>query len=110
MFCSGAALVCHVLRVVELKEQLDVSFSCNFSTRVNDTHLFVALNDHWIEETTSFKKSKNFLTQILMTTCPSANEADYHSTACFYERDTCVNFRHELLGVRDDQFSRNALR
>ena len=24
LFCSGAALVCHVLRVVELKEQLEV--------------------------------------------------------------------------------------
>ena len=32
----------------------------NFSTYVNDTHLFVALNDHWIEETISFKNVAGF--------------------------------------------------
>ena len=60
-----------------------VSFACNFSTHVNDTHLFVALNDRWIEETTSFKMSQDFLRQILVTTFPSAHEADHYSTERF---------------------------
>ena len=62
-----------------------------FYTRLG-THLFVALNDHWIEETNSFKTSQDFLRQILVTTFPSAHEADHHSTARFHECDTWLSF------------------
>ena len=48
-----------------------VSFACNFSTHVNDTHLFVALNDDRIEETVSFKMSQDFLRQVIITTFPA---------------------------------------
>ena len=54
--------------------------------------LFVALNDHWIEETISFKMSQDFLRQTLVTTFPSSHEADHHSTARFHECDTWLNF------------------
>ena len=69
-----------------------VSFACNFSTHVNDTHLFVTLNNYWIEETISFKMSKDFLRQVLITTFPGAHEADHHSTARFHECDTWLSF------------------
>ena len=71
-----------------------ISFGCNFSTHVNDTHLFVALNDDRIEETVSFKKkmSQDFLRQVLITTFPSAHEADHYSTARFHECDTWLSF------------------
>ena len=35
------------------------------SAHVNDTHLFVALNDDWIEEIVNFKMSQDFLRQVL---------------------------------------------
>ena len=69
-----------------------VSFACNFSTHVNDTHLFVALNDHWIQETVSLKMSQDFLRQVLITTFPSAHEAGHYSTARFHECDTWLSF------------------
>ena len=69
-----------------------VSFVCNFSTHVNDTHLFVAVKDDRIEETVSFKMSQDFLRQILKTTFPSAHEADHHSTARFHECDAWLSF------------------
>ena len=69
-----------------------VSFACNFSTHVNDTHLFVVLNDDRIEETVSFKMSQDFLRQVLITSFPGAHEADHHSTARFYECDTWLTF------------------
>ena len=69
-----------------------VSFACNFSTHVNDTHLFVALNDHWIEETISFNMSQDFLRQILVTTFPSAHEADHYCTARLHECDAWLSF------------------
>ena len=45
-----------------------VSFACNFYAHVNDTHLFVALKDDWIEETVSFKMLQDFLRQVLTHT------------------------------------------
>ena len=69
-----------------------VSFACNFSTHVNDTHLFVTLNDHWVEETVSFKMSQDFLRQVLITSFPGAHEADHYSTARFHESDTWLSF------------------
>ena len=62
------------------------------STHVNDTHLFVALNDHLIEETVSFKMSQDFLRQILITTFPGAHEADGYSTARLHECGTWLCF------------------
>ena len=62
-----------------------VSFACNCSAHVNDTHLFVALKGDWIEETVSFKMSQDFLRQVLINTFPSAHEADHHSTARFHD-------------------------
>ena len=50
-----------------------VSFACNFSAHVNDTHLFVALKDDWIEVTVSFKLLQGFLRQVLITTFPRAH-------------------------------------
>ena len=69
-----------------------VSFACNFSTHVNGAHLFVALNDHWIEETINFKMSQEFLRQVLITTFPSAHEADHYSTGRFHECDAWLSF------------------
>ena len=69
-----------------------VSFACNSSAHVNDTHLFVALNDAWIEEIVSFKMSQDFLCQVLMTTFPSAHEADHRSTARFHKSDAWLSF------------------
>ena len=43
--------------LARISTQSRASFACKFSALVNDTHLFVALNDHWIEETVSFKMS-----------------------------------------------------
>ena len=50
------------------------------------------LNDHWIDETISFKMSQDFLLQILVTTFPSAHEADHYSTARFHDCDTWLSF------------------
>ena len=69
-----------------------VSFACNFSTHVNDTHLFVALKGDWIEETVSFKMSQDFLRRVLITTFPGAHEADHYSTARFHECDAWLSF------------------
>ena len=69
-----------------------VSFKCNSSTHVNDTNLFVALKDDRIKETVSFKMSQDFLRQVLITTFPSANEADHHSTARFHKCDAWLSF------------------
>ena len=69
-----------------------VSFACKFSAHINDTHLLVALNDDWIEETVSFKMSQDFLRQVLITAFPGAHEADHHSTARFHERDVWLSF------------------
>ena len=63
-----------------------------FSTHVNDTHLFVALKDHLIEETISFKMTQDFLRQGLITTFPSAHEADHYSNARFHKCDTWLSF------------------
>ena len=62
-----------------------VSFACNFSAHVNDTHLFAALNDDLVEETVSFRMSQDFLRHVLITSFSSAHEADQHSTARFHE-------------------------
>ena len=82
-----------------LRTDLHLSKPCFVPTRwssddthVNDTHLFVALKDQWIEETIRFKMSQDFLRQILVTTFPSAHEADHHSTARFHECDTWLSF------------------
>ena len=69
-----------------------LSLACTFSAHVNDAHLFVTLNDHWIEETVSFKMSQDFLRQVLITTLPDAHEADHHATARFHECDTWLSF------------------
>ena len=68
------------------------TFACNFSARVNDTDLFVAWKDGWIEETVSFKMSQDFLGQFLTTTFPSAHEADHQSTARFHECDAWLSY------------------
>ena len=69
-----------------------VSFACNFSTHVSDHYLFVALYNHWIEETVSFKMSHDFLRQVLITTFLGAHEADHYSIARFHECDTWLSF------------------
>ena len=76
------------------ESQHRVSFACNFSTHVNDTHLFVALKDDWIEETESFKMSQDFLRQVLIPTFPSA------STARFHECDAWLSY---ALSHRSDE-------
>ena len=48
----------------------------------NDTHLFVALKDDWIEETVSLKMTQDCLRQVLIT---GAHEADHYSTGRFHE-------------------------
>ena len=53
---------------------------------------FVALNDDRIEETVSFTMSQDFLRQVLITTFPSAHEADHYSTARFHECVTWLSF------------------
>ena len=68
-----------------------VSFACNFSTHVNDTHLFGALKNNWIVETVSFKMSQDFLRQVLLTTFPSTDEPDHYSTASFHECDAWLS-------------------
>ena len=45
-----------------------LSFACKFSAHVDDTHLFVALKDDWIEETVSFNMSQDFLRKVLVST------------------------------------------
>ena len=69
-----------------------VSFACNFSADVNETHLFVASNDDRIEVTISFTMSEDFLRQVLITAFPSAREADHHSTVLFHECDSWLSF------------------
>ena len=69
-----------------------VSFACNFSAHVNDIHLCVAVKDDWIEETVSFKMSRDFPRQVLITTFPSAHEDDHHSTAGFHECNAWLSF------------------
>ena len=58
----------------------------------NDAHLFVASKDDWIEETVSSKMSQDFLRKVLITTFPSAHEADHHSTAHFHECNAWLSF------------------
>ena len=62
----------------------DLFFGANLNTvlafRSRATFLLVALNDDRIEETVSFKMSQDFLRQVLITTFPSAHEADRCST------------------------------
>ena len=43
------------------------------------------MNDNWIEETESFKRSQDFPRQALITSFLGAHEADHHSTARFHE-------------------------
>ena len=72
--CSSRFVSGNIVRVPERVRALlrqtcsCVSFACNFSAHVNDTHLFVALKDDWIEETVSFKMLQDFLRQVLTHT------------------------------------------
>ena len=83
-----------------------VSFACNFSAHVNDTHLFVALNDDWIEETVSFKMSQDFLRQVVVTTftsviCPRCTEkANYLDSAHDNGVDSIGSIHDEMKAAR----------
>ena len=78
--------------IVRVPECVRARSRATFSARVNDTDLFVAWKDGWIEETVSFKMSQDFLRQFLITPFPSAHEADHHSTARFHECDAWLSF------------------
>ena len=92
VYCLDKPVVLKTCYWHEYQHRSRLSFACNFSAHVNDSRLFVALNDDWIEETVSFKMSQNFTRQVLITTFPSGHEADHHSTACFHKCDTWLSF------------------
>ena len=69
-----------------------LSLARKFSAHINDTDLFVALYNHWIEETVGLELTQNFLRQLLISAFPRAHEADHCSTARFHERDAWLSF------------------
>ena len=60
--------------------------------RVNDTHLFLVLYNHRIEETVGLELTQHFLRQLLISAFPIAHEANHCSTVHFHERNAWLSF------------------
>ena len=71
------------------------SLARNFSAHGNNTHLFVALFHHWIEETAGLELTRHFLRQLLISAFPCAHDAWLSFALCHspYEHVICLELR-----------------
>ena len=74
----------------------------SFSAHANDTHLFIALYNHWIEKTAGIKMTKDFSRQVLVSSyCSTArvNTCDalqrFPLSHCTCEHVVCLELRRE---------------